>query len=131
MLTLAGPAVLVNTALLGLTVKYVLPYGWDWDMSLLFGSMLRSVRLCTHITCCYRGQRHYSLRYVGLGMCPSLSARPSVYTTHTCTHSATDPVAVVALLKELGVAESLSILIEVRVCPLTLYPRFVGDTYLT
>lgn len=43
-LTLAGPAVLVNTALLGVTAKYVLPYGWDWPMALLFGSMLRYVR---------------------------------------------------------------------------------------
>lgn len=65
-LTLAGPAVLVNTALLGLTAKYVLPYGWDWTTSFMVGSML----------------------------------------------SATDPVAVVAILKTLGVAESLSILID-------------------
>jgi NhaP-type Na+/H+ or K+/H+ antiporter len=42
-LTLAGPAVLVNTALLGVTAKYVLPYGWDWPTALLFGSMLRWV----------------------------------------------------------------------------------------
>ena len=40
-LTLAGPAVLVNTALLGLTAKYVFPYGWDWPMALLVASMLR------------------------------------------------------------------------------------------
>lgn len=46
MLTLAGPAVLVNTALLGVTAKYVLPYGWDWPTALLFGSMLRSARQC-------------------------------------------------------------------------------------
>ena len=65
-LTLAGPAVLVNTALLGLTAKYVLPYGWDWTTSFMVASML----------------------------------------------SATDPVAVVAILKNLGVAESLSILID-------------------
>ncbi|EWM21970.1 salt overly sensitive 1 [Nannochloropsis gaditana] len=65
-LTLAGPAVLVNAALLGLTAKYVLPYNWDWMTSLMVGSML----------------------------------------------SATDPVAVVAILKELGVVESLSILID-------------------
>jgi len=65
-LTLAGPAVLVNTALLGLTAKFILPYGWDWTTSFMVGSML----------------------------------------------SATDPVAVVAILKTLGVAESLSILIE-------------------
>jgi NhaP-type Na+/H+ or K+/H+ antiporter len=65
-LTLAGPSVLVQTALLGLTAKYILPYGWDWTTSFMVGSML----------------------------------------------SATDPVAVVAILKELGVPESLSILID-------------------
>ena len=39
-LTLAGPAVMVNTALMGLTAKYILPYGWDWPTALLFGSMI-------------------------------------------------------------------------------------------
>lgn len=39
-LTLAGPAVLVNTALLALTAKYILPYGWDWMTSFMVGSML-------------------------------------------------------------------------------------------
>jgi NhaP-type Na+/H+ or K+/H+ antiporter/CRP-like cAMP-binding protein len=65
-LTLAGPAVLINTAILGITIKYVLPYGWDWPTSFMVSSIL----------------------------------------------SATDPVAVVAILKELGVAESLSTLID-------------------
>ncbi|GAB5037945.1 sodium hydrogen exchanger partial, partial [Nannochloropsis oceanica] len=65
-LTLAGPAVLVNTILLGVTVKYILPYGWDWATSFMVASIF----------------------------------------------SATDPVAVVAILKDLGVTESLSILID-------------------
>ncbi|GAB5036345.1 sodium hydrogen exchanger partial [Nannochloropsis oceanica] len=65
-LTLAGPAVLINTAILGVSVKYVLPYGWDWPTSFMVASIL----------------------------------------------AATDPVAVVAILKELGVAESLSTLID-------------------
>jgi NhaP-type Na+/H+ or K+/H+ antiporter len=65
-LTLAGPAVLVGTTLLGVAAKYVLPYEWDWMTSLMVGSMW----------------------------------------------TATDPVAVVAILKTLGVAESLQILID-------------------
>lgn len=39
-LTLAGPAVLVSTAILGVAVKYALPYGWDWPTALMVGSML-------------------------------------------------------------------------------------------
>jgi len=65
-LTLAGPAVLVGTTLLGVAAKYVLPYEWDWMTSFMVGSMW----------------------------------------------TATDPVAVVAILKTLGVAESLQILID-------------------
>ena len=55
-LTLAGPAVLINTAILGVACHYVLPYEWDWVTSFMVASIL----------------------------------------------SATDPVAVVAILKELG-----------------------------
>lgn len=55
-LTLAGPGVVLATALTASVVKYVFPYGWEWDSCLMVGGML----------------------------------------------SATDPVAVVALLKELG-----------------------------
>lgn len=39
-LTLAGPAVLVSTAILGVTVKYLLPYEWNWPTALMVGSML-------------------------------------------------------------------------------------------
>lgn len=62
---LAGPGVLIGAALMGVFVKYVLPYNWSWKLSLLFGSIL----------------------------------------------SATDPVAVVALLKEVGASPKLTIII--------------------
>ncbi|CAM9776546.1 unnamed protein product, partial [Laminaria digitata] len=55
-LTLAGPGVVIATALTACVVKYAFPYNWGWDVALMLGGML----------------------------------------------SATDPVAVVALLKELG-----------------------------
>lgn len=57
-LTLAGPGVVLATALTACVVKFTFPsdYGWGWDSCLMMGGML----------------------------------------------SATDPVAVVALLKELG-----------------------------
>ncbi|CAN0256523.1 unnamed protein product, partial [Hapterophycus canaliculatus] len=53
---LAGPGVAVATIMTASIVKFVFPYGWDWNLSLMLGGIL----------------------------------------------SATDPVAVVALLKELG-----------------------------
>lgn len=56
MVTLAGPGVAMATIMTGSIVKFVFPYGWDWNLSLMLGGVL----------------------------------------------SATDPVAVVALLKELG-----------------------------
>ncbi len=56
MVTLAGPGVAIATIMTGFVVKFIFPYGWDWDLSLMLGGVL----------------------------------------------SATDPVAVVALLKELG-----------------------------
>ncbi|CAN0133575.1 unnamed protein product, partial [Ectocarpus sp. 12 AP-2014] len=54
--TLAGPGVAIATIITASIVKYVFPYGWDWNLSLMLGGIL----------------------------------------------SATDPVAVVALLKDLG-----------------------------
>lgn len=39
-LILAVPAVLWNTATIGLTARYVLPYHWDWPTSLMFGGMM-------------------------------------------------------------------------------------------
>lgn len=54
--TLAGPGVAIATIITATIVKYVFPYGWDWNLSLMLGGIL----------------------------------------------SATDPVAVVALLKDLG-----------------------------
>jgi len=50
-LTLAGPAVLVNTALLALTAKYVLPYGWDWMTSFMVGSMLSATDPVRRVSC--------------------------------------------------------------------------------
>ena len=55
---MAGPGVLVGTALTAVLVKYTFPYDWSWVESLLFGAMF----------------------------------------------SATDPVAVVAVLKEVSLA---------------------------
>lgn len=57
MLLLAGPGVVIGTVLIGLAVRYIFPYDWDWNRCYMFGAMM----------------------------------------------SATDPVAVVALLKEVGV----------------------------
>jgi hypothetical protein len=61
-LLLAGPGVLFGTFVTGACAKYILPYGWGWELSLVFGSIL----------------------------------------------SATDPVAVVALLKSLGASPTLT-----------------------
>jgi len=66
MILLAGPGVVIGTALLALFGKYVYPYGWSWDQAILFGAMF----------------------------------------------SATDPVAVVALLKEVGAGKDLGTVIE-------------------
>jgi NhaP-type Na+/H+ or K+/H+ antiporter len=65
-LWLAGPGVLVGTALMGALLKVTLPYGWGWPTCLMLGSIL----------------------------------------------SATDPVAVVALLKEVGASKRLGHIIE-------------------
>jgi len=65
-LLLAGPGVLMGTVMLGTFSHYVLPYGWDWPLCLVIGSIL----------------------------------------------SATDPVAVVALFKTLGVSPRLTMLIS-------------------
>lgn len=53
---LAGPGVVLGTAMVAVFAKYVFPYDWCWPKALMFGAML----------------------------------------------SATDPVAVVALLKEVS-----------------------------
>ena len=65
-LWLAGPGVLMGTALIGALLKATLPYAWGWGSSLMLGSIL----------------------------------------------SATDPVAVVALLKEVGASKRLGHIIE-------------------
>ncbi|CAL8460804.1 g335 [Coccomyxa elongata] len=65
-LLLAGPGVLVGTALTAVLVKYTFPYDWSWVESLLFGAMF----------------------------------------------SATDPVAVVAVLKEAGLSKRLRTLVD-------------------
>ena len=39
-LLLAGPGVVIGTALTAVFVKYVFPYDWSWVQSLLFGAML-------------------------------------------------------------------------------------------
>ena len=65
-LWLAGPGVLMGTALVGALLKATLPYAWGWGSSLMLGSIL----------------------------------------------SATDPVAVVALLKEVGASKRLGHIIE-------------------
>jgi NhaP-type Na+/H+ or K+/H+ antiporter len=65
-LWLAGPGVLMGTALVGALLKATLPYDWGWGSSLMLGSIL----------------------------------------------SATDPVAVVALLKEVGASKRLGHIIE-------------------
>jgi NhaP-type Na+/H+ or K+/H+ antiporter len=35
---LAGPGVLIGAVLMGVFVKYVIPYNWDWNLSMCFGS---------------------------------------------------------------------------------------------
>merc|ERR1719158_350415 len=65
-LILACPGVLFGTCVTAAVGKYVLPYGWDWPISMVFGAIL----------------------------------------------SATDPVAVVALFKSLGVSPRLTMLIS-------------------
>mmetsp|Transcript_35226 Transcript_35226/g.64351 ORF Transcript_35226/g.64351 Transcript_35226/m.64351 type:complete len:874 (-) Transcript_35226:113-2734(-) len=37
---LAGPGVVLGTGMIAVVGKYMLPYGWDWPTSLLFGSIL-------------------------------------------------------------------------------------------
>jgi len=39
-LLLAGPGVLIGTAMLGTFSHYVLPYGWDWPLCLVIGAIL-------------------------------------------------------------------------------------------
>lgn len=39
-LLLAGPGVVIGTALTALFVQYAFPYNWTWTESLLFGAML-------------------------------------------------------------------------------------------
>ena len=39
-LLLAGPGVVMGTALTALFVQYAFPYNWTWTESLLFGAML-------------------------------------------------------------------------------------------
>lgn len=63
---LAAPGLLISTGLIALLAKFVFPFGWDWQVSLMFGALM----------------------------------------------SATDPVAVVALLRELGAGKRLATLIE-------------------
>ena len=58
-LLLAGPGVILSTALTAIIAKFAFPYSWDANTSLMFGAML----------------------------------------------SATDPLAVVALLRELGASK--------------------------
>merc|ERR1719214_549325 len=65
-LILACPGVLFGTCVTAAVGKYLLPYGWDWPIAMVFGAIL----------------------------------------------SATDPVAVVALFKSLGVSPRLTMLIS-------------------
>lgn len=74
-LLLAGPGVVIGTALTAVFVKYAFPYNWTWIESLLFGAML----------------------------------------------SATDPVAVIALLQEVKLSSSCT-------CNESAYLLFVGVT---
>jgi len=37
---LAGPGVVIGTVMIAVVGKYMLPYGWDWPTSMLFGSIL-------------------------------------------------------------------------------------------
>lgn len=71
-LLLAIPGLLLASFLTAVVARYIFDYGWSWDVSILFGSIL----------------------------------------------SATDPVAVVALLRELGSSKRLATLIEVRLVSL-------------
>lgn len=62
---LAGPGVVIGTGLMGLVAKWVLPYNWDWKMSMCFAAIT----------------------------------------------AATDPVAVVGLLNQLGASKKLTMVI--------------------
>ncbi|KAJ1435051.1 Sodium/hydrogen exchanger family-domain-containing protein [Ochromonadaceae sp. CCMP2298] len=64
-LVLAGPGVLIGAALMGCLARAVLPYNWNWNLCMIFGSIL----------------------------------------------AATDPVAVVALLKSLGASPKLTMIV--------------------
>ena len=48
-LLLAGPGVVVGTALTAVFVKFVFPYNWTWLESLLFGAMPQRYGPC----CCH------------------------------------------------------------------------------
>lgn len=37
---LAGPGVLFGTFLMATVMKYILPYGWNWNLCLIFGSIM-------------------------------------------------------------------------------------------
>lgn len=70
-LLLAGPGVVIGTALTALFVQYAFPYNWTWTESLLFGAMLSATDpvaviallqevpprrahpvCCVHVLCC-------------------------------------------------------------------------------
>merc|ERR550537_812212 len=38
--TLACPGVLIGAGLTGCAAKFLLPYGWDWSISMVFGAIL-------------------------------------------------------------------------------------------
>ncbi len=62
---LAGPGVILGAAFMGIATKYILPYDWNWNLAMVFGSIL----------------------------------------------AATDTVAVVSLLKRVGAAPTLTMVI--------------------
>jgi NhaP-type Na+/H+ or K+/H+ antiporter len=37
---LAGPGVLIGAALMGSMTKGILPYNWNWNLAMTFGSIL-------------------------------------------------------------------------------------------
>merc|ERR1719156_83315 len=39
-LILACPGVIIGTVMIGAVGKYVMPYGWDWPVCMIFGSIL-------------------------------------------------------------------------------------------